>query len=146
MFSISNIFRVLLITLLFTLNIAVADERPAIDLQKTFDQLKSEFDKSIKNTSIFEQNLNSIDVKQKAFAELNNKLEECIADKTDKLDASKKNLSVLGEKETTEARDIKTQRKELEDQVKEIDNNLKRCSLLKIQLKEIADQAGIKTN
>ena len=128
MLSITNVFRLLIISLFFTANIVIAEDKPTVNLQKDFDQLKEYFEKSIKNASLFEQNLGVIDDKQKEFASLNIKLEECIANNNEKLTAFKNNLTVLGDKETSEDRDIKTQRKELEEQVQKIDNELKQGS------------------
>ena len=139
-----NIFTLFFIGFLLTISTTIAEEKPPVDLQKSFDQLKTEFDKSIKNTAVNEQNLKLIDAIQKEFAALNIKLEECIANNTEKLVTAKNNLKVIGEQQNTEDRDIKIQRKELEDQAQDIDNKIKRCNLLKIQLKELSDETALK--
>ncbi len=131
---------ILVISFFLKTGLAYADESIVVDLQKSYDKLKLDFDKSIKDVPAFAQNLDLLDKKQKEFSSLNIKLEECITENTEKLSTSKGNLKLLGEKENTEDRDVKTQRADLEKQIQDIDNELKRCNLLKIQLKEISEE------
>ena len=116
-------------------------QKAPVDLQKSFENIKADFEKNIKNTEEFVQSVDLIDAKQKEFAALNIKLDECISTNTNTLKTLKENLALLGDEALTlEDRDIKTKRKELNDQVQTVDNELKRCNISKIQLKEFADE------
>ena len=138
-FAIALIISVLFIS---TTGYAAEEEKKdPIDLQKSFETIKADFEKNIKSTDEFVQSLDLIDAKQKEFSALDIKLEECISKNSNALAALKENLKLLGDDaQNEEDRDIKTKRKELNDQVKDVDNELKRCNLSKIQLKEFADE------
>jgi len=132
------IITIIISTLLFSLNALAAEEEKApADLQQSFETIKADFEKNIKNTDEFVQNLDLIDTKQKEFSALDIKLDECITSNSSTQKTLKENLKLLGDDtENEEDRDIKTKRKELNDQLKEVDNELKRCNLSKIQLKK----------
>ena len=115
-------------------------KKDPVDLQKSFEKIKADYEKDLKNTEEFVQNVDLIDAKQKEFAALNIKLDECISTNSSTLKTFKENLKLLGDDVLVpEERDVQTKRKELNDQVQSIDNELKRCNLSKIQLKEFAD-------
>ena len=130
--------------LLFSANSFSADEKKApIDLQKSFEKIKTDFEKNIQNINEFEQRLDLIDAKQREISALDIKLDECIAKNTTALSTLKDNLKVFGDGDGDETkvkpeedRDIQNKRKELNDQIQLIDNELKRCSLAKAQMKE----------
>ena len=116
-----------------------AEEKIEVDLQKSFDKIKNQFD-------IFQSeiNLNKIDVKQldgaqKEYSTLEQRLEECISTKSTQLKDLQENLKLLGEVQSSEELDIRKKRQDFEKQSQDVDNDLKRCNLLKIQLKKIAD-------
>lgn len=124
---------------------AADEKKDPIDLQKSFENIKADFEKNIKNTDEFIQSLDLIDAKQKEFSALDIKLDECIATNSIALATLKENLKLLGDDiENDEDRDIKTKRKELNDQLTDVDNELKRCNLSKIQLKQFADEITAK--
>ena len=117
------------------------------DLQKTLEVIKSDFENDLKNTVEFEQRLDLIDAKQKELSALDIKLDECIAKNTSTLSSLKDNLKVFGDGESDAAKDkpeedkdIQNKRKELNDQIQLIDNELKRCSLSKVQVKEFVGE------
>jgi len=128
-------------TFFFSSNSFSEEKKDPVDLQKTFEQIKADYERNIDNTDEFVQSLDLIDAKQKEFSALNIKLEECISKNSTKLAALKENLKLLGDEVPNEEdRDIKNKRKELNDQLQIIDNELKRCNLSKIQLKKYADE------
>ena len=127
--------------LINTTSLAEEPAKDPVDLQKSFEDIKADFEKNIQNTEKFVQSVDLIDAKQKEFTALQIKLDECIATNTTALTTLKQNLTLLGdEAKIDEARDIKSKRKELNDQLQAVDNELKRCNLSKIQLKEYADE------
>ena len=112
-----------------------------VDLQKSVEKIKTDFEKNIKNTEEFTQSLDFIDAKQTEFAALDIQLDDCISTNTTTLETLKENLKLLGDETlVSEDKDIKAKRKELNQQLNLIDNELKRCSLSKIQLKKFEDE------
>ena len=117
-----------------------AETKDPIDLQKSFEKIKLAYEKEIQNTNDFSQRLELIDAKQQDVSALDIKLDECISKITNTLKIINENLKPLGEESKNEEdRDIKSKRKELNDQLQAVDNELKRCSLTKIQLKEFSE-------
>lgn len=117
------------------------DKKDPADLQKTFEEIKADYEKHIKNTDKFVQSLGLIDAKKKEFVLLDSKLDECITTNSGTLSTLKENLKLLGDDaQNEEDQDIKNKRKALNNQLKSVDNELKRCNLSKIQLKEFADE------
>lgn len=138
-----NIF--FLSTLLVSSHVYSEDTKDPIDLQKAFKKIKTDFEKDIKNTDEFAQRLNLIDAKQQEFLLLDLKFDECISKNSNTLATLKETLKPLGEESKSEEdRDLKNKRKELNDQLQSVDNELKRCSLSKIQLKEFSDEINKK--
>lgn len=132
----------LLLSMLLIGSNAFSEEKKApVDLQKSFETIKSEYEKNIQNTDEFAQRLDVIDAKQKEISALEIKLDECISKNTTALATLKDNLKVFGSADETKAeedKDIQNKRKELNDQIQLIDNELKRCSLTKVQMKEFS--------
>ncbi|PID33625.1 MAG: hypothetical protein CR955_01610 [Thiotrichales bacterium] len=116
-----------------------AETTNEIDLQKAFDKINAQFKTLISDAKLNKLRIQNIDDQQKAFTKLELKLDECILNNTDLIKNLKENLKLLGEKQSTEELDIKVKRQEIENQSQTVDNELKRCSLLKIQLNEISD-------
>lgn len=132
--------------MVFSVASFAADEKTApADLQKSFEAIKADYEKNIKNTDEFVQSVDLIDAKLKQFSALDIKLDECISKNTATLATLKDNLKLLGdESESQEDRDVKSDRKELNDKVQSVDNELKRCNLSKIQLKQFSDEITTK--
>lgn len=130
------------ILLIFSVVSFAEDEKQATaNLQKTFETLKANYEKKINNTDEFIQSLDLIDNKQKEFSALEVKLDECIASNTKVLNGLKEDLKLLGDDtESKEDRDIKTERAELNNQLQTVDNELKRCNLIKIQLENFSEK------
>ncbi|WP_299881211.1 mechanosensitive ion channel domain-containing protein [uncultured Cocleimonas sp.] len=126
----------LLLVASFTL---FAETKNEIDLQKSFDNINTQFERLKRNDGLSRLRMQDIDEVQKSFPALDLKLDECISNNTTLSNSLKENIKVLGDSQSGEESDIKTKRKELETQQQNADNELKRCSLLKIQLKEIID-------
>ncbi len=115
---------------------AFAEEKE-LDLQKQFDQIKTQFEKlDLKNLKI--KDLDNI---QSKAAGLQIKLDECVSANTVQIESVQKNLKLLGEQVATEELDIKNKRVELEKQIQSVDTELKRCNLLKVQLNQIIENA-----
>jgi small-conductance mechanosensitive channel len=116
-----------------------AENKDNVDLQKSFDKITTQF-QTLKTTDKLEKlHVQEIDDSQQAYTDLDLKLDECISASTKLSTSLKDNLKSLGEKKISEASDIKAKRQELENQSQAADNELKRCTLLKIQLKKIID-------
>lgn len=81
--------------------------------------------------------VSDIDDFNQQLAHLNDEIETCINTNTGLLENSKKSLKLLGESQTGEAKEIRTKRDELIKKSDAIDNQLKRCSVLKIQLEQL---------
>lgn len=119
-----------------------AETKNEVDLQKSFDQFKTQFQVLKTDSELDKLQVLDIDNQQKKYTELDLKLDECISTNTSLTTSLKDNLKLLGEGQSTEESDIKVKRKELENQSQAAENELKRCSLLKIQLKEMQDAAS----
>ena len=132
-------------TLFFSANSFSEEKKDPVDLQKSFETIKADYEKNINNTDEFVQSLDLIDAKQKEFSALDIKLDACITKNTTSLATLKANLKLLGDVVLGEEDlDIKNKRKELNDQLQLVDNELKRCNLSKIQLKKFSDEITAK--
>ncbi len=114
-----------------------AETNNEVDLQKSFDKVNTKFESLKRNDGLSRLRLQDIDETQKTIPALDLKLDECISNNTSLSDSVKENIKLLGDVQSNEESDIKTKRTELENQLQAADNELKRCNLLKIQLKEI---------
>ncbi len=119
-----------------------AESKNEVDLQKSFDKINTQFESLKRNDGLSRLRLQDIDEVQKTTPALDLKLDECITNNTSLTDSLKENLKLLGTDQGSEEFDITTKRQELENQLQAADNELKRCNLLKIQLKEIIDTAS----
>lgn len=131
----SSTFLLLACFILFSWLPSHADEKAEINLQKSYEQIKGKFNNLDKKNL----KIKDLDEIQKENAILQLKMDECISANTTQLENAKKNLKLLGEKLATEEPDIINKRRELDNQVQSIDKELKRCTLLKIQLNQISD-------
>ncbi len=131
-----SVIHLLVFIFIFISAQAFAEEKE-LDLQKQFDQIKTQFEKfDLKNLKI--KDLDNI---QSKAAGLQIKLDECVSANTVQIESVQKNLKLLGEQVATEELDIKNKRVELEKQIQSADTDLKRCNLLKVQLNQIIENA-----
>ncbi len=105
-------------------------------LQQAFDAIRSDF-ASLDPQRATTSALDALNLKITA---LSGDLEHCIEKNTTALNAAKKNLQLLGDKQSSEDPDIRAKRRELDRQFKAIDNDLKRCTVLDIQATQIKDR------
>jgi small-conductance mechanosensitive channel len=111
-------------------------------LEARYKQLQTAF-KQLKPLGYENLKTNTLDDLHRQIAEVDYSLEQCIADNTTQLESSKKNQDLLGEKQAQEDHAIQVKRVELANQSRVIDTALKRCSLLKIQLDQLAEEANL---
>lgn len=104
-------------------------------LQAQFTQFKALDTKNVKATLL--------DDFQTQIVELHYTLGQCIVRNTTQQENIKKNQELLGEKQTQEDYAIQVKRTELASQYRVIDTMLKRCSLLNIQLDQLAAEADV---
>ncbi len=116
-----------------------AEEMLDIDLQKSFDKIKNQFDGFQSEFRLKKIDVKELDTVQKDYSNLDQKLDECISTKTTLSNDLQENLKLLGEVQSSEELDIRKKRKDFEKQFQDVDNDLKRCNLLKIQLKQMAE-------
>ena len=85
-------------SLFFSVNsFAEGEKKAPIDLQKSFEKIKADYQKNIQDTEEFVQRLDLIDAKQKEFSALDIKLDECISTNSKTIATLKENLKPLGE-------------------------------------------------
>jgi len=108
-------------------------EEVKLDLQQSFDQIKTQVGKLDQNNL----NVKDLDAIQSQASGLQLKLDECVSTNTTQIESVQKNLKLLGDQEATEESEITSKRAELEKQIQSFDNELKRCNLLKVQLNQI---------
>ena len=138
-----RLFLSIIVSLLLATSFTLfAESKNEVDLQKMFDKINTQFNALKAADELNKLSVQDIDEQQKAFTELELKLDECITTNTTLTTSLKDNLKLLGDGQTTDEFDIKVKRQELEKQSQAADNELKRCSLLKIQLKEISDASS----
>lgn len=135
-----SILKLIALCFLFLSAPSFSDEKKEVlDLQKSYEQIKEKFDRLDKKTL----KIKDLDNIQKENATLQLKMDECISYNTKKLENVQKNLKLLGEKKVSEETDIINKRKELDEQIQAFDKELKRCTLLKIQLNQISDNTSL---
>ncbi len=110
-----------------------SDDHP--DLQSAYDKIA----KSFKKLRPDEAKTPDLDALLLSITALDKRLQDCIETDDKQLESTQKNLELLGDKETTEASDVRRQRHELEQQAKALDADLKRCTVLSIQLGQLHD-------
>lgn len=135
-FKASVLHFLVFILFLFTTQAYAEEKEP--DLQKSFDQIKLQFEKlDQKNLKIKE--LDDIQSKATGFQAI---LDECVSASGIQIVNVQKNLKLLGVQALTEEFDIKNKREELEKLLHSIDTELKRCNLLKVQLNQIIENTA----
>lgn len=139
--SLQFLFTLLVSFFLLTSWVSAQESAPA-ELQKAYETLESDYQRTIKSTPVFQRTLEGIDKKIKAVTSLTSKFEECISENTLQLDSIKSNIKLLGDEKDTEDADVKKQRKALDKRLQDVDNEVKRCNLLKIQLDNISEELG----
>jgi len=112
------------------------------NLQDRYKQLQKAF-KQLKPLGYENLKTNALDDFHRQLTEVDYTLEQCIADHTTQIESNKKNQALLGEQQAQEDHAIQVKRVELANQYRTIDTALKRCSLLKIQLDQLAVEADL---
>lgn len=116
------------------------EQQSSADLEKLFNQLKVEYTVTRHSLGSYTQTIKKLDDIQSKFFDLNLELEECISSKNKDLKTITADVALLGEQESSEDIGVRAQRKNLTKQTQEIDNQIKLCNLLKIQLTQLADE------
>ncbi|KAG1652856.1 Cobalt/magnesium transport protein CorA [Nymphon striatum] len=102
-------------------------------------KIKTQFDSLQLESRLKKIDVKELDSAQKDYSSLDQKLDECIATKGALSKELQENLKLLGEVQSSEELDIRKKRNDFEKQAQDVDNDLKRCNLLKIQLKQMAE-------
>ena len=124
----------LLILLLFIAVHAVYADETTIDaLQKTVNALQKDFE-AIKKGDVKTKDLDKILQK---ITDVEPDVDACIKTNTEQLEKYQQSLKLLGDKVASEDRDVQTKRIELTKKSQTVDNQLKRCNVLKIQLDQL---------
>ncbi|HGG59319.1 MAG TPA: mechanosensitive ion channel [Gammaproteobacteria bacterium] len=132
----SRLLFCLLLAPVFLLAAETPGESDYAELQQAYDQIESAFSR-LDPDHASASDLDALNLKITA---LTGDLENCIEANTKALASAKKNLELLGDKQSSEDPDIRDKRRELNRQFKAIDNDLKRCTVLNIQTTEIGDK------